>query len=39
MTTLQEYNIEIKPVKIVWGKGLCKLGAEAKENMEKCQEE
>jgi hypothetical protein len=27
MTTLQEYNLEIKPTKIVRGQGLCKLAA------------
>ena len=29
MTTLQEYDIEIKPSTVVKGKGLCKLTAEA----------
>lgn len=28
MTTLQEYDKEIKPAKIVWGQGLCQMGTE-----------
>jgi hypothetical protein len=29
ITTLQEYDLEIKPAKIVKGKGLCKLAVES----------
>ena len=29
MTTLQEYDLEIKPTKIVQGQGLCQMAAEA----------
>ena len=31
LTTLQEYDLEIKPAKLVKGQGLCKLMAEAQE--------
>lgn len=36
MMTLQEYDLEIKPVKIVRGQGLCKMATEvaSKENPE-----
>ena len=29
MTTFQEYDLEIKPAKIVWGQGLCQMATEA----------
>lgn len=32
MTTMQEYYIDIKPYKIMRGKGLCKLFDETREN-------
>ena len=31
LTTLQEYDLEIKPAKLVKGQGLCKLVAEAQD--------
>ena len=31
LTTLQEYDLEIKPSKLVKGQGLCKLAAEAQD--------
>ena len=31
LTTLQEYDLEIKPAKLVKGQGLCKLAAEAQD--------
>ena len=31
LTTLQEYDLEIKPTKLVRGQGLCKLTAEAQD--------
>ena len=31
LTTLQEYDLEIKPAKLVKGQGLCKLMAEAQD--------
>ena len=29
LTTLQEYDLEIKPTKLIKGQGLCKLAVEA----------
>ena len=29
MTTLQEYDLEIKPTKIIWGQVLCQMAVEA----------
>ena len=34
VTTLQEYDLEIKPLKIVRGQGLCKLAAGSSDNSE-----
>ena len=39
ITTLQEYDLEIKPVKIVRGQGLCELVAEALADKEGASEE
>lgn len=39
ITTLQEFDLEIKPSKIVQGQGLCKLAAEALVDKEGASEE
>ena len=38
LTTLQEYDLEIKPAKLVKGQGLCKLVAEAQQSQMKQEE-